>query len=440
MRNPPMLTLLMTLLSVTFAKLSHTTTNVQFSKLSTTGHSTASRRDPILLSFPSALPTSDPDKAHVLCTGVINNKSTYVESSDGGITWSAASQSVASASYGFSVDTGQNNISGSVNGIPNGYIKNISLMTGPWKTKDRLVYSINEIDNTIIVTKETEKVILPFWEATPNSVGLLAFDSGGVTFLGGTSYMATIWVWYSDIPLNVNHGNPCCNGSVVAYISNDNGLNWNFQSEIASKQSINEKSQGKWSLSQEGPNENDVVLLKDGVTIMCVIRIDGGDGVPNHSHVPYLLVTSVDRGKTWTMREAPKYMLSARPRAIVLPNGALVVTGGRPALSMWISLDGYGKSWKEYDIPTEHNRGVQKLVNQTTLLLPSYCSEFENATNKNLGWMQSSCYTRLGVLSNDTGIVCYEMQGAGSGGEKAPPPECAFEGSEIFCMRFTVAI
>ena len=61
-------------------------------------------------------------------------------------------------------------------------------------------------------------------------------------------------------------------------------------------------------------------------------------------------------------------MLSARPRAIVLPNGALVVSGGRPALSMWISVDGFGNSWKEYDIPTEHNRGIQTMSGMTTII------------------------------------------------------------------------
>ena len=70
-----------------------------------------------------------------------------------------------------------------------------------------------------------------------------------------------------------------------------------FQSEIASKKSINEMVNtggATWSISQEGPNENDVVLLKDGVTLLCVMRIDGGDGVPNHTHVPYLRLRTLN--------------------------------------------------------------------------------------------------------------------------------------------------
>jgi hypothetical protein len=412
-------------------------TSVTFSSPTSTGHSAESRRDPILLSLPDATD----DAAHVLCTGVdlLTNQTTFVESKDSGSTWFPASKSVAAAGYGWSVGVGiqSGHVSGSVNGIPSGYIKNQSLMVGPWKAPRRLTYSINSTDNTFTVVTEstpstatsTSNASTSLWERTPHPVGLLAFDSGGVTWLGGTTYLATVWVWYSPLPLKVNHGNPCCNGSVVAYISIDKGETWKYQSEIASKQSMNQLG----FASQEGPNENDVVLLQDGRTILCVLRVDGGDGVPNHTHVPYVFATSIDRGKTWKMTAAPPFMLSARPRAIVLPNGALIVSGGRPALSMWISKDGFGKSWEEYDLPTEHNHGADEK-------LPQYCSEFLNATSKDLGWMQSSCYTRLGVISNDTGIVCYEMQGAGSGGEKTPPPECAFAGSEIFCMRFTVAI
>ena len=33
-------------------------------------------------------------------------------------------------------------------------------------------------------------------------------------------------------------------------------------------------------------------------------------------------------------------MLSARPRAVALSGGALIVAGGRPGLNFWISVDG----------------------------------------------------------------------------------------------------
>ena len=38
--------------------------------------------------------------------------------------------------------------------------------------------------------------------------------------------------------------------------------------------------------SQEGPNENDLVMLGDGKTIMCIVRLDAGDGPLTHPYVP----------------------------------------------------------------------------------------------------------------------------------------------------------
>ena len=47
---------------------------------------------------------------------------------------------------------------------------------------------------------------------------------------------------------------------------------------------------------QEGPNECDVVLLKDRRTLWAVMRVDGGDGTPSHRTLPFLASTSTDGG------------------------------------------------------------------------------------------------------------------------------------------------
>jgi hypothetical protein len=116
----------------------------------------------------------------------------------------------------------------------------------------------------------------------------------------------------------------------------------------------------------------------------------------------------------------------------VLPNGALVVAGGRPALNLWVSSDGFGVTWEEFDIPKVHNG----LVPDPTL---RFCPQFVDA-NLSLGWEQSSCYTQLATLSHNTALVCYERQGAASGGTKPPPGACAVKGFSLFCMRFAVSI
>ena len=32
------------------------------------------------------------------------------------------------------------------------------------------------------------------------------------------------------------------------------------------------------------------------------------------------------------------------------------MAGGRPGVDLWVSLDGFGKSWKRYSLPTFHNQ------------------------------------------------------------------------------------
>jgi hypothetical protein len=124
-------------------------------------------------------------------------------------------------------------------------------------------------------------------------------------------------------------------------------------------------------------------------------------------------------------------MLSARPRAVALPSGPILVAGGRPALNLWVNEAGDGKLWQTLDIPTEHN----KLVTNPAL---KYCTAFESA-NMSLGWAESSAYTQTLALSPTVGLVCYERQGGGSGGyRKKLPTECASPGSAIFCMRVRV--
>ena len=158
----------------------------------------------------------------------------------------------------------------------------------------------------------------------------------------------------------------------------------------------------------QGPNENDCTTLKDGKTILTVIRKDGGDGVPHHKHVPYFFATSKDEAASWTLREvsrhdiagirvaffhecqrnrcrqAPAELLSARPRMVTLPGGALIIAGGRPALNMWVQEAGDpAQPWTVVDIPTEHNKLVADPSQQ-------FCPEFANATAA-LGWAESSC-------------------------------------------------
>ena len=121
-------------------------------------------------------------------------------------------------------------------------------------------------------------------------------------------------------------GRQCCNNSVVAFTSKDT-LTWSYSATVGAYDPAR--------VYQEGPNECDVVLLKDKKTLWAVMRVDGGDGTPSHRTLPFLASTSTDGGGSWGKATAlPDDMLSAQPKATVLGNGALLLTAGRPGIDL----------------------------------------------------------------------------------------------------------
>ena len=99
-------------------------------------------------------------------------------------------------------------------------------------------------------------------------------------------------------------------------------------------------------------------------------------------------------GVTWTAATPlPPDMQSAQPRAVVLPNGALLLTAGRPGVDLFVSHDGFGRTWSRYSLPTFHNQlvGVQKEDPEW-----KFCSAYEAAAANHTfqndahhGWSQS---------------------------------------------------
>ena len=69
------------------------------------------------------------------------------------------------------------------------------------------------------------------------------------------------------------------NWGVVAYASSD-GFRWRYIGTILLAADAHD--------SEEGPNENDLALLSDG-SIICVIRLDAGDGA-NRYHLTGSLI------------------------------------------------------------------------------------------------------------------------------------------------------
>ena len=137
------------------------------------------------------------------------------------------------------------------------------LPAGPWTSKEQFITRPDWMTRTINRTKNG--AIVDTWEAPPGGpLILLSWASGGVAGpLADGSYLATPWIWYGSAATTSGHRRPCCNGSVVAYISDSTGApvspatpvpgvpgtHWKMRSVIASKQDLERKG----IPSQEGP-------------------------------------------------------------------------------------------------------------------------------------------------------------------------------------------
>ena len=110
--------------------------------------------------------------------------------------------------------------------------------------------------------------------------------------------------------------------SIVAFRSYNDGLDWTYAGLIVAARDA--------PSSEEGPNENDIVLAGDGKTILCVFRMDAGDGPLTHRYAPYALSSSIDGGTTWTRGVSLGDGVGcARPRLLRSTSGAVVLAGGR---------------------------------------------------------------------------------------------------------------
>ena len=180
----------------------------------------------------------------------------------------------------------------------------------------------------------------------------------------------------------------------VAFRSVDDGYTWTFTGSILDASQAPE--------SEEGPNENDLVLLADGKTIMCVVRLDAGDGPVSHPYRPYARVLSVDGGRTWTNATSlPKGVGCARPRLLRTDSGEVILSGGRLGPSngdtyVWLNSGrDAGVDWQAHSITYWHNR----LVDDKSL-------HFTSAVNSSHA-RQTMSYTSLVRTGPQTGFVVY---------------------------------
>lgn len=197
--------------------------------------------------------------------------------------------------------------------------------------------------------------------------------------------------------------------SIICFKSSDL-KNWKFLSIIANA--------SQYESSEEGPNEHDCTYLYDKVTLICVIRMDAGDGA-THVYKYYAITSSSDNGATWSDLEYINHMGCARPR-VELFGKVLIVTGGRMQIDstsdilMWINSDANIDSvtnytqWKMISLSYVHNKYID---NENNSDLSGY--KFDSNVNTTSSEIkETSSYTSVinwDVNNGTWGVVVYDQ-------------------------------
>jgi hypothetical protein len=164
--------------------------------------------------------------------------------------------------------------------------------------------------------------------------------------------------------------------SLICFHSTDDGYTWHFRSFIARYSDL--------PFSYYGPNEHDISLLADGQTLLVVLRPDSDSDCPGAPHYKHYYQTySRDSGKTWSPPRPIPGAGCVRPKLLKIPDGPLLLTGGRlcpelepsipqtclptkdggAGIMLWVNRDGQadlvgtrnGSEWEMHCVTAEHN-------------------------------------------------------------------------------------
>lgn len=137
---------------------------------------------------------------------------------------------------------------------------------------------------------------------------------------------------------------------IFFYRSTDGGKSWNLQGRIRYQPDL---ANDKVGARRDGFTEPAFEILGDR-SLICVMRTTDGLGVG-----PMYFSRSLDLGKTWT-KPAAFTETGVEPQLLLLKNGTLVLSSGRPGVDVRFSFDGSGNSWtKPYPLVPITSGGIQ---------------------------------------------------------------------------------
>lgn len=277
-----------------------------------------------------------------------------------------------------------------------------------WKAGGLRVTPLTEAEGAASFTGLPRKAIAN--EGIPSDLIRFAGGASLVLSTDGRTILQTASFAFGDNPTSSYAQ------STTVYLSTDGGNHFAYLSTVAAA--------GDYLDSQEGPGgEMDLALLppKGGQpsTIVCVLRVDAGDGPRSHPYKPFHWTTSTDSGKTWTKLHPMNGTGCARPRLVLLGD-TLLLSGGRmrapvdlinkqgsQGVSVWTAdvsdrasiQSAPPKVWARHDVSYWHN----------LLRKPSQYIWCDCTNTSVVHCQQTSAYTSLVRVGAKSAVVIYPM-------------------------------
>ena len=175
--------------------------------------------------------------------------------------------------------------------------------------------------------------------------------------------------------------------TVALFQGDASGTHWSYLSRVDQTSNMP---------AGPGPSESSMAELADG-RILMVFRVGVGS--------PLWKVYSGDGGKTWGIRSAITAW-AVWPQLLLLSNGVLILTAGRPGIGLWVSngTTADGSSWRHYDLEVEHNKRVTSTFTFTN---SSYGPPFAPAPSKLPPWRRYPPRYPAGTKWSDTKSSSY---------------------------------
>ena len=257
----------------------------------------------------------------------------------------------------------------------------------------------------------------------PFAVEALTYGSAVIGVSGSPAMLVQTVAYSTTMPLQYQE--------LAAFLSTDSGKTFAFQHVVASHNQTRPSAATVW----QGPGENDLVKLQDG-SLFTVFRV--------MSCHPCRSSRGSADGRVWSAPKmlAPNVLGSVRPKLLRLPSGQLLLSGGRPGLSIWLSSDAAAETWNRINVAAEHNRLVtnpswryeQEFANDTDICSATTKSTSGCSCQHPTGPSSTTAYTSLLQVGPHQFLL---QQDRLANGWKMPPGPWG-DSDHTFSMRFTL--